>query len=685
MSRLRARPATGLVLALALLAGASGCGSSSSGGPTSEGGTGPPTASTVTGSPASNPLPAREIAQTAKALPQRSSKPLPTMRLAAGLTPPTNRWFSGLVFGDAPNPVFPLPLAFSLDKTGFGFGLPQVVASATSVVGSHQEDVAVTVPGAVDQVVSAYDDASFTLSSRDADGHELGRTVVAEGSPFIGHTATRSETLHTSVSWKQGPDQGVWTATTPTGDYGLKVADGTVDGSEVALRAGGSATFFPVPSGQDASRLAALAAPVSATSTAYDVGQSRVSTSLSYGHGDTAFVTTPAQVAGLRDGTSCDLGSFPSVYGDLRVCHGSALSWTVPRTTASAGLDLSGLSASDRKTLLTQVAQDVAQSPAPPADTYFGGKWLYRQAQLLDIADQVGAAGAAKTAQTRLVQALGQWTQEKGCRSRAAQCFVYDPRWHGVVGQTPSFGSDEFNDHHFHYGYFLYAAGVLAAHDPSVVRRLRPVMDLLAADIAGGADTGITPRLRVFDVYAGHSWASGTSPFADGNNQESSSEAVNAWAGLSLWASATKNTRLEQEAGWLLSSEADTARRLWTEPTVPAGFDHHVFGINWGGKRDYATWFSPQPSAILGIQLIPMSPSSSYLGGDPARIAANVSEATGSSGFTGPLGDYVLMYSALAGGAAAKAALDTAEHLPGDKIDDGDSRSYLLAFLMSHQ
>ena len=213
---------------------------------------------------------------------------------------------------------------------------------------------------------------------------------------------------------------------------------------------------------------------------------------------------------------------------------------------------------------------------------------------------------------------------------------------------------------------------------------LRPVMDLLAADIAGDSDTGITPRLRVFDVYAGHSWASGTSPFADGNNQESSSEAVNAWAGLSLWASATRNTPLGQEAVWLLSSEASTARHDWTQPTVPDGYDHHVFGINWGGKRDYATWFSPDPSAILGIQLIPMSPSSSYLEGDQARIEANVTEATASSGFTGPLGDYVLMYSALAGRTQAAAALNAAVRLPDSAIDDADSRSYLMAFLMTN-
>ena len=137
-----------------------------------------------------------------------------------------------------------------------------------------------------------------------------------------------------------------------------------------------------------------------------------------------------------------------------------------PSHEGRAGLDLSGLSTTDRQTLSTQVAQDVAQSPAPPADTYFGGKWLYRQAQLLDIADQVGADQAAATAQTRLVRALAQWTQVKGCRSRAASASSTTRGGRASSGRAPSFGSDEFNDHHFHYGYFLYAAGVLADGRP---------------------------------------------------------------------------------------------------------------------------------------------------------------------------------------------------------------------------
>jgi endoglucanase Acf2 len=115
---------------------------------------------------------------------------------------------------------------------------------------------------------------------------------------------------------------------------------------------------------------------------------------------------------------------------------------------------------------------------------------------------------------------------------------------------------------------------------------------------------------------------------------------------------------------------------------VYSGFGHKVTSINWGGKRDYATWFSPATAAILGIQLIPMSPVSTYLGGDSDRIRANVSEAAGGK-FDQQFGDYLLMYSALAGESDRTAALSTAQSLDAKWIDDGNSRSYLLAWLMT--
>jgi endoglucanase Acf2 len=263
---------------------------------------------------------------------------------------------------------------------------------------------------------------------------------------------------------------------------------------------------------------------------------------------------------------------------------------------------------------------------------------------------------------------------------------VYDPKAKGMVGLAASFGSDQFNDHHFHYGYFLYAASVAARYDPSLIPKIEPVVNLLAADIASPASSKSFPELRVFDAYAGHSWAAGYAPFADGNNQESSSEAVGAWNGLALWATVTHNPGLRTEAIWLLSSEAASAKAYWTnfDPTadVYTGFDHGVVGINWGAKRDSATWFSADANAKLGIQLIPMSPASGYLGGDSGRIASNVTEAT-PHGFDVSFGDYLLMYSALTGKPGAESALATARSLPQKYIDDADSRSYLLAWIMT--
>lgn len=162
--------------------------------------------------------------------------PMSAPRLGPGLLPPTNRWFSGLVFGANPQPVFPLPLAFTLTKGGFGVGLPQVVTSEKGIAGSHQADVSFAIQGVSKQLVTAYDDATVTISGSDG-ARETGRTVVAEGSPFISHLASVDEKLSSSVSWtSQG---GAYVATTPTGTYGLRVHDGSVSGSSIDLSGGG--------------------------------------------------------------------------------------------------------------------------------------------------------------------------------------------------------------------------------------------------------------------------------------------------------------------------------------------------------------------------------------------------------------------------------------------------------------
>ena len=132
---------------------------------------------------------------------------------------------------------------------------------------------------------------------------------------------------------------------------------------------------------------------------------------------------------------------------------GFSLTWSAPRQQASLGLDLSVLSDGEHAELAEQVAADITELADPPADTYFGARSTYRAAQLLDIARQVGADEAADEARTRLSEVLLQWAEIDGCVDRSAFCFGYDPRVEGGHQTTAAFGSELFNDHHFHYGY----------------------------------------------------------------------------------------------------------------------------------------------------------------------------------------------------------------------------------------
>ena len=639
----------GLVLVVALL---SGCTVGNDGTPVAEGGSDPALAAGV------------------EALPQRSIGTAPAMRLAPGLVPPTNRWFSGLVFPPEPQPVFPLPLSVALKPTGLTVGVPAVRATDKTVFGSHTPALDVPIAAASLQV-AAYDDLTVTVAYLDRGGAERGRVVLTRGSPFVRYTAAVAQTL-TVGPQPLGRDG---TVQIRGGTYGV-ATDGTLTGSRVDLPAGASATFYAVPADGDRAAFAdAARAAVTGGSVVERVDGDTVRTTLSYrtSGGDTLVGAMPDSGAAA----CAAVGTFETLYGPMPMCRTSSLELSAPVVAPSGGLDLSGLAGEERAELAAAVAKDAASLQLTATDTYFGGKQLARAANLLSLAEGLDMAPTAQRIKDLVVPVLEQWADPAGCRARTTHCFVYDPALRGMVGLENSFGSEQFNDHQFHYGYFLYAAGVLGASDPALVERIAPVIDLLAADIGSARATAQFPKARAFDAYEGHSWASGFSPFGDGNNQESSSESVTAYNGLALWEKA--RGRDPSQAVALLSREAASAVRYWTQPTLPAGFRADVVGINWGGKRDYATWFSAEPSAMLGIQLIPMSPVAGYLRGDPARIRSGVAEAA-PNGFDVTFGDYLLMYLALAD---KQKALAQARALPSSRIDDGNSRSYMLAWILT--
>lgn len=205
---------------------------------------------------------------------------------------------------------------------------------------------------------------------------------------------------------------------------------------------------------------------------------------------------------------------------------------------------------------IADAAPDAAvQDPGAPAGVgnmtsregpYDGGKKLLRLANLLPMFEQVAPTSAYPA--ERLVQLrnrlLGQVKAQLARWFDATdyQFLLHDTVWDTMFGYpNENFMAVELNsDHHFHWGYFLKTAALVARYDPQFVSDAQygPLLRMLAQDAAGWDRAAVRgqgfPYLRNFQPYLGHSFADGVGNAEEGNNQESSSEAMNFASGMIL-------------------------------------------------------------------------------------------------------------------------------------------------------
>ncbi len=595
-----------------------------------------------------------------------------TTRLADGLPTPTGKWFSGLVFNDTPQPVFPSPLSFQWQDEGFGVGVPAISATETTVFGSAVVDVAVDL-GAGAMTVSAFDDASVTMTAATEGGSVDVR--IAQGWPAVEISAVDADL---ALPLPLTEIAGGWSLD-GAARWGINGVEAQYDGGTLTVPAGSSVRLFAAPEGTDVADAAqwfgaGLSDVVASSTTTSDT----VTTTLTYADEPTLIVP-PATVA-----SGCDLAGYGTLYGDAPACFDTSVSWETPRVEATSQLNLSGLTPEDEELLTASITADTETLADPsswPGDSYFGGKGLYRAAALLEIAEQIGDEENAATLRELLTEQIRLWTDPAGCETRTERCLQKDMTYGGYIAQAPSFGSDEYNDHHFHYGYLIYAAAVLAESNPDLRDEIAPVINAYVADIASPTAVDRIPRNRQFDPYWGHSWASGYSPFGDGNNQESVSESLMAWAGTKLWADVIGDETLAANAEWMLSAETASARSQWWAPDLAdSAYQAPIVSLVWGGKLDYATWFSDVPTAKLGILLIPMAPSTVALEFDPDTVLP-ATEAALATAPDGALHEYVRLYAALVDTAAAQDAVDY--FTDATTVDDGLTRSYALAVALA--
>lgn len=374
--------------------------------------------------------------------------------------------------------------------------------------------------------------------------------------------------------------------------------------------------------------------------------------------------------------------TYDSPRGEMKVAQDSSFTTTYAASPMLPVQPLLDPAAAAEVRALVQA--DVAELASraikiPFQDTYTAGKELGRLSELAQIANQVGETAARDTYLSVIKAELEDWfTAGDGATDKK---FVYNEQWGTLQGYPASFDSDkQLNDHNFHYGYFVQAAATVGMFDGEWAGQDEwgGMVDLLVGDIANDDHgSALFPFLRSFDPYAGHSWASGHGDFFAGNNNESSSEALNFSASLALWGSVTGRDDLRDLGMELHSVESAAVLQYWFDvdhAVFPDGFPYEAVGMIWGDGATHTTWFSDNPEMIHGINLMPVNAATSlHLATHPQEILANYAEMAAESGGAPRYWKNIQWeYLALADPDRALAALQAD---PGYSLNEGGSGS----------
>lgn len=253
---------------------------------------------------------------------------------------------------------------------------------------------------------------------------------------------------------------------------------------------------------------------------------------------------------------------------------------------------------------------------------YYSGKELAKYAGIVFVLnDMTKNASLAQDGLERLKTAMARFVDNK-------QKFplVYEDAWGGAASSASydtgdsgqDFGNSYYNDHHFHYGYHVYAAAVIAYLDPTWLEAgtNKAWVNTLVRDYANSiTDDPYFPFSRNFDFYHGHSWAKGLFASADGKDQESSSEDTMASYAIKMWGSVTGDKAMEGRGNLMLAIQARSFDSYYlyrdSNEVQPKDYiGNRVAGILFENKADHVTYFGNNIEYVQGIHMIPIMPYS---------------------------------------------------------------------------
>lgn len=280
-----------------------------------------------------------------------------------------------------------------------------------------------------------------------------------------------------------------------------------------------------------------------------------------------------------------------------------------------------------RNAALKDVNNDVS-SLSNVDSMYFSGKILDKFAYVLYTLHFIlKDEGLTKPFLEKMKTAIARFRDNK-------QIFplCYETNWGGICSTGGmangdagvDFGNNIYNDHHFHYAYHIHAAAIVAKVDQEVgdglwIENNRIWIETLLRDVANPSESDTHfPVFRNFDFFIGHSFAHGITVYADGKDQESGSEDYNFAYAMKIWAQVIKDSNMESRANLMLGILKRSMNNYYLYASdnagVPAQFRGNlVSGIKFENKIDHTTYFGTNPEYIHGIQMIPITPISSFI------------------------------------------------------------------------
>ncbi|CBX94313.1 hypothetical protein LEMA_P122920.1 [Plenodomus lingam JN3] len=255
---------------------------------------------------------------------------------------------------------------------------------------------------------------------------------------------------------------------------------------------------------------------------------------------------------------------------------------------------------------------------------YYSGKGLAKFAAVIyTLNSMTGNSQYAAAGLDRLKDAFNVFVN-----NTQPEPLVYDQVWKGVVSSATykppydtglDFGNTLYNDHHFHYGYFVWTAAVIGHLDPTWLDQgiNKDWVNTLVRDYANPVNDAYYPFQRSFDWFHGHSWAKGLFESGDGKDQESTSEDTFATYALKMWGRISRDPNMEARGNLQLALQARSLKNYFlmtsdNKNQPPQFVPNKVTGILFENKIDHTTYFGGKTEYIEGIHMIPLNPSSAY-------------------------------------------------------------------------